>query len=358
MDSKILFALLLLPGLAQAVICKTVGPDGVTSFSDVPAAECPQGSAIPDQSQPKPLAEQAGSVSSGGITGRQIPFTGYESINIQSPTDGGTVRSNDGSVPVLVELDPGLLQNHFITAYVDGKAFRGRYGSSVIELTRVDRGIHKLRVKVSDSSGKTLVESGVITFTLQKVGSSLTVNPITGDNYVDQHDPALVKIRGLYKGPDEEDTLVSLWFPVRGKETRSVRVTETKTEESTVVTMDGRQMQVNEIYNWEIRVPRRYLETDASFEARARLARATGDKVNLLEDRRLRPSEDAGGSIKARMTSTHSVAPGLSSGYRAYEPSSDGPDYSLPPADYTPQTGGSSAAPGTNPAFKPNYGTR
>ncbi len=155
MNRKLLFVLLLLPGLAHAVICKTVGEDGVASFTDVPAAECPQGSRIPDYSRPAPVVEQAGSVNTG-VSARQVEFAGYESIEIVSPEADGTVRSNEGKVPVVVELEPGLQQSHFITAYLDGKAYRGRYGSSQVELTGVDRGTHTLRVKVSDTQGQDL----------------------------------------------------------------------------------------------------------------------------------------------------------------------------------------------------------
>jgi len=360
MDSKILFVLLLMPGLAQAVICKSVGPDGVTSFTNVPGAECPQGSLIPDHSQPKPLVERAGNVDTR-VSGRKVSFAGYDLIEIVRPSDAATVRSNEGKVRVLVELEPVLQANHFITAYVDGKGFRGRYGSSAIELTGVDRGTHKLRVKVSDSSGKTLIESRETSFTVLKVGSTLTVNPITGDNYISQQDPSRVIVRGLYKGSDEEGTDVSLWFPVRERETRSVPVMETKTETFTVVGTDGNEMQVVEIYNWEIGVPRRFLETESSFEARARTATASsrGPSVQPLDadGGLLRPSDKAGGFIKARMTSTHSVDPGLSSNFQVHEPSGE-PDYSMPGADYSPQNEGISSDPGTNPAFKPNYGTR
>ena len=101
MDSKILFVLLLLPGMAQAVICKTVGPGGVTSFTNLPTAECPQGSLIPDHSQSKPSVEQVGNVDTR-VSGRAIPFAGYDLIGIVSPSDGSTVRSNEGKVKVPV----------------------------------------------------------------------------------------------------------------------------------------------------------------------------------------------------------------------------------------------------------------
>lgn len=360
MASKSLFILLLLPGMAQAVICKTVGPDGVTSFTNLPTAECPQGSLIPDHSRSTPLVERAGNVDTR-VSGRAVSFAGYDSIGTVSPSDGATVRSNEGNVKVLIELDPELQANHIVTAYVDGRGHRGRFGSPVIDLTGIERGIHQLRVAISDASGKKLIESGVTTFTVMKVGSTLTVNPVTGDNYISRQDPATVLVRGLYKGSDEEGTDVSLWFPVRERETRSVAVMETKTETFTVAGTDGNPMQVVEIYNWEIGVPRRFLATESSFEARARTATASSRGPSILPVDAgaglLRPSEKTGGFIKARMTSTHSVAPGMSSGFQVQEPSGE-PDYNMPGVDYSPHNESSASNPGTNPAFTPNYGTR
>jgi hypothetical protein len=307
MNMKLLFVLLLLPGLAHAVICKTVGEDGVDSFADVPAAECPQGSRIPEYSRPAPVVEQAGSVNTG-VSARQVEFAGYESIEIVNPAADGTVRSNEGRVPVIVELEPGLQQSHFITAYLDGKAFRGRYGSSQIELTGVDRGTHKLYVKVQDSKGKTLIKSRVISFTVHQTRPEITVNPITGDDYIGINDPSSVPVRGMsdVAGP------VILRFPGSGQEFGPSEVSpETQT--------DG-----NETYNWEVLVPRSVLEKEASFEARA-------------------------GRFKT--ISTHSVDPKLFSGFRRYEP-----NWTPPPANYTPSTGGIPTTPGqTNPGFTPKY---
>ncbi len=79
MNTKFLFVLLLLPGLAHAVVCKTVGEDGVASFTDVPAAECPQGSRIPEYSRPEPVVERAGSVNTG-VSARQVDFAGYDQV--------------------------------------------------------------------------------------------------------------------------------------------------------------------------------------------------------------------------------------------------------------------------------------
>ncbi len=325
MNRALLFALLLLPGLAQAAICKTVGPDGVVSFSNVPGSECPQGTMVPGYEQPAAPAERASAVETG-VRARQVKFTGYESIRIESPEDGATIRSNEGRVPVVVALEPGIQPSHFITAYVDGRAYKGRYGGSEIILTGVDRGTHKLYVTVRDSKGKTLIKSSEISFTLHKVSQELVVNPITGDDYVrrpdyyDGNNGDTVTIRGIYTGRSVGG--IFLRFPVRQAVTDAVPVGSEQTIKYWIITADGRREQVIENFNWEVEVPREWLETEASFEAVAIIS----------------PQNEL------KTTSTHSVAPEL------WKPLP--PDYTTTPGQTNPAYPGIIDTPGqTNPAF-------
>ena len=297
MNRTLLFALLLLPGLAQAVICKTVGPDGVVSFTNLPGSECPQGSKVPGYEQPAAPTERAGAVDTG-VRARQVKFAGYESIGIVSPEDGGTIRNNEGRVLVLVQLEPSLQQSHFITAYLDGKAYKGRYGSSQIQLARVARGTHSLYVKVTDSKGKTLIKSESITFTLHSTHVSITVNPITGDDYVNKYDPGTVPVRGMYEGVSGAG--VYLRFPATGLVTKLVPVGETKEIKYTIIAPDGEEKLVTETYNWEIPVPRELLTAEASFQAVAKIIPDPARPENAFE---------------FGTSSTHSVDPELFKGF-------------------------------------------
>ena len=333
MNRKILFALLLLPGLAQAVICKTVGPDGVISFTNVPGSECPSGELVETYVPPAPTAERAERLVEGA-PGSQAAFAGYESIQIENPEDGATIRRNDGRVPVVVALGPALQQFDFITAYLDGKAYPGSYGSSSVELTNVDRGTHQLYVTVKDSKGKTLIQSDAISFTLQKVNQGLVVNPVTGDDYVNASDPGTVPVRGLYTGSSVNG--IFLRFPVRQAVTAAVPVGSEQTVEYEIITADGRRELVTETFNWEIEVPREWLETEASFEAVARTASRN----------------------EVKTTSIHSVDPALWRPLPADFAATSGqtnpayPGVSTTPGQTNPAFPGVSTTPGqTNPAF-------
>ena len=360
----VVLPLLLLPGLAHSVICKTVGADGVTSFTDVPAAECPRGSRIREYSPPAAVVEQAGSVDTG-VSARQVEFADYESIEIVSPEADGTVQHNSGNVQVSIKLDPGLQQSHFITAYLDGKAFRGRYGSGQVSLTGVDRGTHKLHVKVADSKGKILIKSDTISFTVRQTPPKLIVNRITGDDHVDKYDPRRVSIVGCYeceirrsgedpstllKPPPAHEALpawVTLWFPTSGWKSGPVRVLPNpETVEYVINTQNGPKTVV-ETYNWEVQaVPRELLATEASFEARVRVYPRQYEKDNA-------PSEDEVPLVEYKTTSTHSVGQSAFKAVYGLPPV----DYTAPPAaDFSRKEGGISATPGrTNPAFKPQY---
>lgn len=160
-----MLALAMFPAMGHAVICQTVGDDGVVSFTNVPGSECPRGSELPEYSAPARAVERAQQVDTG-ISARQVKFPGYREIAIASPEDDGVVRNNAGSVTVQLALEPALKADHFVTAYLDGKSVQGRYGSSQVQLTGVDPGEHELRAKVSDAQGKTLIEAKTISFTL------------------------------------------------------------------------------------------------------------------------------------------------------------------------------------------------
>jgi len=164
-----LLAVSLLPALAEAVVCKTVDADGVVSYSEVPAAECPQPVKLPDYSRytPRqlPSSAPAGAPAVGATTER---FTGYDSIQIVQPEANGTVRSNEGDVAVSLSLQPALQPGHKIKLFLDGGAVQGEFDGTAIQLSGVERGTHSLRAVVSDASGKRLGDSPSVRFTLRK----------------------------------------------------------------------------------------------------------------------------------------------------------------------------------------------
>ena len=171
MNRKILFALLLLPGLAHAVICKSVDSEGVVSYTKVPASECPEPVKLPAystfESRPIPPGTEGASVDPAA---GEVSFEGYKTIKILQPEADGVVRSNEGKVAVTIALEPALRQGHRVALHIDGKAVQGAFDGLAIELSGIERGTHSVRASVSDADGKLLIESPAVSFTLRQTG--------------------------------------------------------------------------------------------------------------------------------------------------------------------------------------------
>ena len=172
MSMRALLVLIFVPGMAHAVICKTVDADGVVSYTDVPAAECRQPVKLPANStyQPRQLPD---SVRPDQVTGKMTAkekFRGYRTIEIVQPESNGTVRSNEGKVQVVLGFEPEFQAGHRIKLFIDGGAVPGEYNGTAIQLSGVNRGTHNLRAVISDAKGKRLGDSPTVRFTLRQPG--------------------------------------------------------------------------------------------------------------------------------------------------------------------------------------------
>lgn len=295
MKSSWLWALALFPAMGHAVICQTVGEDGVVSFTNIPGGECPRGSALPEYApSAAPPVERAEQVDTG-ISARQVKFPGYREIAIASPQDDGVVRNNTGSVTVQLELDPALQGDHFVTAYLDGKAVQGRYGSSQVQLTGVDPGTHKLRAKVSDAKGRTLIETSTISFTL------LRAQPLQVREVAPRSDNGKYIVKGVFLGgPMAVGSTVTIQFPGSDKKYEA----KVASDLSWIVEV-GTEPANQERFDVKVKTP---------------------------------------GNLE--FSKTQDINPTILK-----------PSYTPPPsADYTPSGSGISTTPGkTNPAFAPKY---
>lgn len=170
MNKSLLVALLLLPGVSAAVICKTIEADGTVSYADVPAAECPEQVKLPDYSRyaPRPIPQSAPAESTA--TGTVVDFEGYKSLKIIQPELNGTVRNNEGIVPVVLVAEPGFQTGHKLQLRLDGKRVPGDFDGLSVTLNGVNRGSHTLRASIWDANGKRLIESQLLRFMLRQTG--------------------------------------------------------------------------------------------------------------------------------------------------------------------------------------------
>jgi hypothetical protein len=157
---------------ALAVICKTVDADGVVSYSEVPASECPEVVKLPEYSSytPRPLPPTIRDERSEEPPVAAEGFSGYSKIAIVAPEQDGTVRDNEGKVMVTIALEPPLQDDHQVRLFIDGQQVPGNFEATTVELSGVERGTHQLAAEVVDARGSMMLRSDDVSFTLRRVG--------------------------------------------------------------------------------------------------------------------------------------------------------------------------------------------
>ena len=92
----------------------------------------------------------------------------YTKLEITSPEDGATIRSNSGEISINSVLEPGLniAARHQLVLILDGSDVST--GGPQFNLENVDRGTHSVSVAIKDKAGKVVMQSAPVTFTLQR----------------------------------------------------------------------------------------------------------------------------------------------------------------------------------------------
>lgn len=93
---------------------------------------------------------------------------GYESFEIAQPENEETIRSNEGTVTVGLNLKPALSSGHLIQIYLNGTKLASDLTSTQFTLNELNRGTHSLQAKVVDAEGKLQISTQVINFHLRK----------------------------------------------------------------------------------------------------------------------------------------------------------------------------------------------
>lgn len=92
----------------------------------------------------------------------------YTKLEITSPEDGATIRSNSGEITISSVLEPGLniAAGHQLVLVMDGNDVST--GGPQFNLENIDRGTHSVSVAIKDKGGKVVMQSQPVTFTLQR----------------------------------------------------------------------------------------------------------------------------------------------------------------------------------------------
>lgn len=170
--------MLLLASQVSAEIYKWVDAQGNVHYGDEPqgagAKPMRQLPGLSTYSPPplptrKQLEEVKKEAAREGVEGNAQPqHPGYKELKIVSPENEGTVRSSPGEVPVFVALSPVLREGDYFRVILDGRMLPEHYSSTVIRLSNVDRGEHRVAVAVFGKDGNKLLQSATHKFYLHR----------------------------------------------------------------------------------------------------------------------------------------------------------------------------------------------
>ncbi|WP_290651384.1 DUF4124 domain-containing protein [Aquisalimonas sp.] len=157
----LIFLLCLAPAAALTGIYTWVDEDGVVVYSDEPR----EGAERLERLEPQRGFEfRAPERRSRPVHQDAEHDSVYEAVEITSPSDGETVRDNQGLVDVRVRLEPGLRPGHYVQLVLNGEPRGEPEAATTIRLTGVHRGEYRVATRIVNAAGDTVAESGTVTF--------------------------------------------------------------------------------------------------------------------------------------------------------------------------------------------------
>ena len=95
-----------------------------------------------------------------------VAVDSYTRAEILSPADDAAVRSNAGTLTVLVRVDPQIQDGHRLQLLLDGVSSATAGRKPEFRLENVDRGTRTLQLQIIDDSGHVLFTGPQSTFHL------------------------------------------------------------------------------------------------------------------------------------------------------------------------------------------------
>lgn len=172
MGSSVIAGVLAAAPVAATEIYRSVNEDGVVEFSDRPGAgrePVEVDPAIGAEPAPAPDGERAlerpGEDSSATLPEEAAAeVVDYDTLVITSPEHDQAFYRNQPDLPVQVNLEPELAEDHAFVAWLDGQRVDQRFATPAFSIEPVHPGEHQLRVAVVDDEGEIQIESETITF--------------------------------------------------------------------------------------------------------------------------------------------------------------------------------------------------
>lgn len=164
----IVFAMLISMCTCYADVYTWKDSQGVVHFSDQPhdgaeRVKVPEIQTFSPPSSPQPSdsrPDQSSKVDKSKQT--------YDLVEIKQPENNGTIRNNDGSVQVFIQVEPALAPGDMIQLQFDGSAVGEPQANLQFQLSGVVRGAHTIAAQVVNKQGDVLGSSDTVTFFMQR----------------------------------------------------------------------------------------------------------------------------------------------------------------------------------------------
>ena len=145
-------------------IYKKTNDQGVVEFTDVPGKN-----AKPVRVPPMNTYKQK---KLPRIIDKPLPAelkAAYTKFSITSPLHDKIMRDNLGNINVKLQISPSLKSEHRILVTIDGDSKTAiKSTSTSVTFNNIDRGTHTVQASIVDSEDQVIMESGTITFHLQR----------------------------------------------------------------------------------------------------------------------------------------------------------------------------------------------
>lgn len=158
MKYKILLISICLVSVVQAGVYKYTNKQGKTAYSDTPITGAEKIIVPPVMTYKAPAipVNKAPIIEKKTDMGRVL----YQQVQITSPVEQESIRSNAGAVTVAYNLQPPLQEGDRVELILDGVPQQS------FNLQSLSRGKHVVRVSVFNDSGEELISSLDVTFYL------------------------------------------------------------------------------------------------------------------------------------------------------------------------------------------------
>lgn len=107
----------------------------------------------------------------------------YSEFLISKPEADSSVRNEQGTVDILISINPPLIESHFLQIYLDGLQVGDRTKTTALTLQQMQKGIHRLQAQIVDEAGLEIMKTATVSFEyrepadLSKIAPNLVTKP-------------------------------------------------------------------------------------------------------------------------------------------------------------------------------------